>query len=156
MNEILSDVFSWPVVIQTLCDCKLHLVATAQLSNMFFSERQLMTSSLVLLQSKVWLSAPRYQVWDEPETRWTRDNVQRHGTFYATKSKPFSHSDIIISLTNDWSKVLIKRLSGLYCIIRLFVTSSRCWATSPPLRKRKATLPLQLKHYDLWYQWTSW
>lgn len=99
-----------------------------------FSERQLMTSSLALLQSKVWLRAPRYQVWDEPEMRWTRDNFQRHSTYYATKTKPFRHSEIIISLTNDSSKVLRKRLSGPYCVIRLFVTSSRSWATSSPLR----------------------
>lgn len=100
-----------------LCDCKLHFVATAWLSNVgFFSERQLMRSSLALLQSKVWHYTPCYQVWDEPEIIF-RDTV--HIMWKAVmqhKLSCFRHSEIIISLTTDSSEALIKRLSGLFLL----------------------------------------
>lgn len=65
--------FSWALAIQKrsfwpVRDSELHVIATAWLSNagFFFPEWQLMRSSPVLLQSKVWHCAPWYQVRDEP------------------------------------------------------------------------------------------
>lgn len=66
--------FSWALAIQKrsfwpVRDSELHVIATAWLSNavfFFLPEWQLMRSSPVLLQSKVWHCAPWYQVRDEP------------------------------------------------------------------------------------------
>lgn len=66
--------FSWALAIQKrsfwpVRDSELHVIATAWLSNavfFFFPEWQLMRSSPVLLQSKVWHCAPWYQLRDEP------------------------------------------------------------------------------------------
>lgn len=79
-SPVLSDLrvnktqsFSLPVlwcfsVLSHMCDCKLHVVATAWLSNTFFSLNGSWWDHLwALLHCNVWHHTCCYQLWDERE-----------------------------------------------------------------------------------------
>lgn len=130
--------------LRALCDCKLNFVAPALLNNMFFfSERLLMRSSLVLLQSKVWHCA----LWLS-SVRWTWDNFQRHATYYeegcyVKRLSCFRLAEITISLTSDSSRAFIQRLSGLFLLhFKLICHILTLLSNTIPF-----TVPLELKHH---------
>lgn len=156
--KILSLIFSWPLLLQTVSPGSEWLQIAFCCNSLveqhvffFLSERQLMRSSLALLQSKVWHSAPWYQEWDKLKIifRYTEG-------YYATQWKTFGNNRITEAIP---PKHLQKDcLCSVYGIIRLFVTSSQCWAaTSFSLSPEKWKLLCSLwRRCDLWYYRAGW